>query len=888
MLDETTEANKSANGYTIDVGVRVDYEIARDIYPGVFYLSVVANPLPVFMQDYTFEACSNEAANSGKSLIDSRDGNIYDIRYINGNCWMTQNLNYDLTENYGQLSSETSNVPLGGIMVHYSESLSLGDSYDQPRSQASSVGGNGYYYNYAAATAGMTMGYNISDSPYDICPAGWRLPTLEDVDNLVSDSSDMSDESSAHTEQFNPIAAGYYFNGSLREFGVMGGYWTSTAFYQTNRYYLAYSSSENVMSDALYYRYGGFSLRCVKASPGTIIFFDSNLGDAGMMSSQKINAGEHSNLNANGFTRTGHVFMGWNTEYDGTGEWYYDTQSFYAPESEEEQKVILYAQWEMSMQNIAFVDCKTIATSSDAILVDARDQRAYSVRYIEGQSVSSPASHFEACWMTQNLSFYPTGILSPETSNVKTSITLNSSDLTSGLSFSEPKYHVPTTQDLTMTGLTYDENGLYYNYAAATAGTVIGDSNSTDANQDICPAGWRLPSYEEMSIAGMGSSSTMYNSVFSPMGAGQYGTSLSYSNSLAGAYWTSSVNGNSGSSRSAILYGARNDDDAIPVLGLMQSGFNRDMGLSIRCVKTAPIININFDGNGASGGDMSMDSVAVISDQNVDLPENKFWKNDYGFIGWNTEKNGNGAPYYAGEQFSMTVYEDTSITLYAQWVSLGHYMQGYNSSRCQTEASGSNIEKIDFRDGQAYDIRYIEGNCWMVENLSYNPKDQYDILFPSTSNVAEKIILGSDLLSSNGDSYNIPLFQSGSGTDGYYYNYAAATAGTVIGDSNSTDANQDICPAGWRLPTLDEQATLTGGTIGSSNAFVGEFNPIASGYYYNGSLRNSGSSGFYWSSTARNSTNHYSLAYDGNSKNLTSGNLYYRYGGFSIRCILSN
>ena len=43
--------------------------------------------------------------------------------------------------------------------------------------------------------------------------------------------------------------------------------------------------------------------------------------------------------------------------------------------------------------------------------------------------------------------------------------------------------------------------------------------------------------------------------------------------------------------------------------------------------------------------------------------------------------------------------------------------------------------------------------------------------------------------------------QEGLGKIGVYYNYCAASAGTVCAVSNTINASVDVCPKGWRMPT---------------------------------------------------------------------------------------
>ena len=131
---------------------------------------------------------------------------------------------------------------------------------------------------------------------------------------------------------------------------------------------------------------------------------------------------------------------------------------------------------------------------------------------------------------------------------------------------------------------------------------------------------------------------------------------------------------------------------------------------------------------------------------------------------------------------------------------------------------------------------------------------------------------------------------------GNYYQWNAATAGTGGADVVGRDATDSICPKGWQLPISNNQnkgffyllldkyglnSSYNSTTITQSPLY---FHP--SGYVYSGSLGDAGSGGYYWSSTAYSSTNDaYSL--DFYSDYVDPSIYYYRYYGFSVRCLAS-
>jgi len=75
------------------------------------------------------------------------------------------------------------------------------------------------------------------------------------------------------------------------------------------------------------------------------VTFDGNGSTGGSMSNQAFTYGTAQNLTANAFTRTGHVFDGWNTNVAGTGTSYTNTQSVNNLTIIQSATVTLYAQW---------------------------------------------------------------------------------------------------------------------------------------------------------------------------------------------------------------------------------------------------------------------------------------------------------------------------------------------------------------------------------------------------------------------------------------------------------------------------------------------------------------------------------------------------------------
>ena len=242
----------------------------------------------------------------------------------------------------------------------------------------------------------------------------------------------------------------------------------------------------------------------------------------------------------------------------------------------------------------------------------------------------------------------------------------------------------------------------------------------------------------------------------------------------------------------------------------------------------------------------------------------------------------------------------TSSRIAANASFTGTYMQNLDASGCTTTAR----TVFDSRDNHAYIIqRLADGNCWMMENLDLGRTTLTTDLTSANTNLSTTVTASTFngwKKTSGSQTYTAGEFINVSGTDatsgtayGTLYNYYAASAGTISGSSNSSDASYDICPAGWRLPT--------GGSSGEFQALYTKYNSNAlmrasienngaafalAGRFLNSTPASQGSIGNYWSSTRGNDANMYGLFLYTSSA--SPANHDGRYCGYSIRCLLGS
>ena len=535
---DTSDTNSANDTYTLSFGAKVDSTIASGAYSNALTVAVVAEPRAiVYIQDLTLSDCQSRASDADFTVTDRRDDSDYTVRYINGACWMNQNLQLSSGRT---LTSADSNVTRD-YTLPTTQLAGNSSSYTEPQTTISSNTSYGGYYNYCAASAGtVCSSSSAQDATQDICPKGWRLPTGNEQNSITS-----------HVSAFSPVYSGYYNGGPLFDTGTFGYWWSATADSSANQYYLRYSAGSLHISIE-FYKYYGFSVRCVRSAPGTLtINFNGNGSTGGSTASQQIAAGSTASLNANGFTRNGYAFTGWNTAADGSGTSYTDGADYAVTPATGDISVTLYAQWGPSIQDLTNAQCQSLASNNNYTVYDERDGSDYTVRYING-----------ACWMTQNLRLAGGTALTTSDSNVTRNYTLPITQLDgNSLSFTEPQTTIGSNTSY----------GGYYNYCAASAGTVCDNATEQDATQDICPKGWRLPTNSEQS--GIES----HASAFSPVLSGYYNNgSLDYTGSN-GNWWSATA------SNSYYQYYLRYRGGSL----YTSSNGRKDLGNSVRCIRSS-------------------------------------------------------------------------------------------------------------------------------------------------------------------------------------------------------------------------------------------------------------------------------------------------------------
>ena len=219
---------------------------------------------------------------------------------------------------------------------------------------------------------------------------------------------------------------------------------------------------------------------------------------------------------------------------------------------------------------------------------------------------------------------------------------------------------------------------------------------------------------------------------------------------------------------------------------------------------------------------------------------------------------------------------------------------------------------ITDNDGNTYNVVAIGAQVWMTENLKttkYNDNSEIPLVSDPTawSNIYNNALTTPAYCWYNNDITNKTLY-------GALYNWYAI--------NSSTNANKNVCPIGWHVPTKDEWTTLTNYLINNGYGYGGNGNNITkslaatSGWTTSALVGTAGndqgsnnSSGFsalpsgyrvgsnsyyfslefgcyWWSSTEfllSSSVWTMNLSYNHTSVSLSAGG--FKHEGFSVRCL---
>ncbi|ALU13690.1 cell surface protein [Eubacterium limosum] len=397
--------------------------------------------------------------------------------------------------------------------------------------------------------------------------------------------------------------------------------------------------------------------------------FDGNTADGGSTANQAMTYDQAANLTANGYTKTGYTFNGWNTQSDGGGTSYTNVQNVINLTATEGETVTLYAQWRANSYTVKF-DGNTAdggSTANQAMTYDTAadltlngytktgytftgwntQQDGGGIAYTDGQNVTNLTAiegetiTLYAQWRANNYTIKFDG---------------NTAD---GGSTSDQSMTYDTAANLTLNG--YTKTGYTFtgwNTQLDGGGTRYADGQEVvnltvnEGETVTLYAQWRANNYTikfDGNTADGGSTSDQsmtYDTAADLMLNGYTKTGYTFIG------WNSQADGEGT---------AYTDGQNVINLTAIEGET-----LTLYAQWRANNYNIKFDGNTADSG--STQDQAMTYDQAADLTLNGYTKTGYTFTSWNTQSDGGGTVYTDAQNVvNLTAVEGETVTLYAQW-----------------------------------------------------------------------------------------------------------------------------------------------------------------------------------------------------------------------------
>ena len=465
----------------------------------------------------------------------------------------------------------------------------------------------------------------------------------------------------------------------MNTFGENNSYWYSQIDNPSNPGSTLEFAGESGVKNYLNQNYNEYTGQTIDlyATPNYTIHFDANGGE-GKMIDQTINYSGR--LNANSFTRTNHIFNGWNTKADGSGE-PYSNQQYVNRIAKPNETITLYAQWapndyivhfdanggegEMMDQTIVYNTYTNLTTNSFT-----RTNYAFNGWNTEadgsGTNYSNTASVYNivnrgetitlyAKWRAVSYTIYfdangGSGEMENQTINIDTN-----SYLVNNIYMPPTNYHYFNGWNTKAdgSGASYTNQAEVYNLANGGETITLYAQWGTIYNVHF-DANGGSGEMENQTINTDISTNLINNSFIAP-------TNYVFNG------WNTEADGSGASyTNQAEVYNLANGGETITLYAQWLAPYT-----------------IHFDANGGSG---EMENQIISSNTNAELIGNTFdAPANYYFVNWNTKADGSGDTYINQAEVYNLTDGGENISLYAQWADrpIGNIFY---------DANGNNVE----------------------------------------------------------------------------------------------------------------------------------------------------------------------------------------------------
>lgn len=142
----------------------------------------------------------------------------------------------------------------------------------------------------------------------------------------------------------NRLKGKHFAADTIKKTGIKFSYNTVFCFLTLTVMLFLMTAQFNIHNLLAYFTYEDVRTNAFSINAEYLVYFDANTG-TGTMSPQTMSYNVPTNLNTNTYTKTGYAFDGWNTEPDGSGTPYTDGEAVTNLIGQNNQNVVLYAQW---------------------------------------------------------------------------------------------------------------------------------------------------------------------------------------------------------------------------------------------------------------------------------------------------------------------------------------------------------------------------------------------------------------------------------------------------------------------------------------------------------------------------------------------------------------
>ncbi|MEE1066246.1 MAG: InlB B-repeat-containing protein [Acutalibacteraceae bacterium] len=456
------------------------------------------------------------------------------------------------------------------------------------------------------------------------------------------------------------------------------------------------SSSKETFNNIMTKGYGVGIAYTEETNNTYTIKFNGNGHTSGSTASMSMTYGVAKNLTANGFSKTGHYFNGWNTKSNGSGTSYSNKQSVKNLTSTNGATVTLYAQWVPYTLKISYHANGGSENSSSYYLSSSLVYKnSDSSKLIDTWTYNQTKTN--GLWNAASFGLYKTGYRFVDWGTSSSGGTHFGQDDTS-LKPTDLKSTV-ATGNRTMTlyaQWTPNTYTIKFNGNGATSGSTAQMSMTYDVAKNLTANGFTKSGYHfsGWNTKADGTGTSYYNKQSVRNLTSTHGATITLyaqwdTNSYTIAF---DGNGNTGGNTSSMTMKfdvAKNlNKNGYTITGYTFSKWNTKANGSgtnytnQQSVKNLTTVNggtfylyaqwtpntytIKFNGNGATSG--STAQMSMTYDVAKNLTANGFKKTGYVFDGWNTNSSGTGTNYTDKQSVkNLTSTNGGTVTLYAKW-----------------------------------------------------------------------------------------------------------------------------------------------------------------------------------------------------------------------------